>query len=104
MSFQHALLQMLESKNHWQISDSSGVLDLTFAFERMTRRVANVESAPPAPLYTAASSSAAVPGKRFSSALTIVFIFEPSDPLIMIASPARIAATACASRFAALSA
>ena len=47
------------------------------------------------PPYTAASSSAALPGKRFSSALTIVFIFEPSDPLTMIASPARIAATTC---------
>ena len=56
------------------------------------------------PPYTAASSSAALPGKRFSSALTIVFIFEPSDPLTMMASPARIAATACASRIAALSA
>src|SRR6202011_6345720 len=39
------------------------------------------------PPYTAASSGAVLPGKRFSSAFTIIFIFEPSDPLIMIASP-----------------
>src|ERR1700756_1900653 len=45
-----------------------------------------------------------LPGKRFSSAFTIVFILEPSDPLIMIASPARIAATTSASRPAELSA
>src|SRR5450759_2437680 len=54
--------------------------------------------------YTAASSCAVLPGKRFSSAFTIVFIFEPSDPLTMMASPARIVATACASSPAALSA
>src|ERR1700753_3052483 len=56
------------------------------------------------PPYTAASSCAVLPGKRFSSAFTIVFIFEPSDPLTMMASPARMAATAWASSAAALSA
>jgi hypothetical protein len=34
---QQALLQMLESKDHWQISDSSSALDLTFAFELAAR-------------------------------------------------------------------
>jgi hypothetical protein len=46
----------------------------------------------------------ALPGKRFSSALTMSFIFEPSDPFTMIASPARTAATADASSAAELSA
>ena len=46
----------------------------------------------------------ALPGKRFSSAATIGFIFEPSDPLTMIASPARIAASTCDSSASALSA
>src|SRR3984957_3608318 len=87
---------MLESKDHWQISNSSGALDLTFAFR--TRGQLGSEC------YTAASSNAALPGKRFSSAVTMVFIFEPNEPLIMMASPARTEAITCASRFAAPSA
>src|SRR5579871_2233542 len=54
------------------------------------------------PPYLAASPAADLSAKRFSSASTIVFIFEPSDPLTMIASPARIAETTCASRLAEL--
>jgi hypothetical protein len=37
---------MSESKDHWQILDSSGALDLTFAFGRVAKWVANVKSAP----------------------------------------------------------
>ena len=61
-------------------------------------RSANKTFSPP---YTASSS---LPGKRFSSAVTIGFIFEPSDPLTMMASPARIAASTCNSSASALSA
>ena len=43
-------------------------------------------------------------GKRLSSALTIGFIFEPSEPLIMMASPARIAPSTCDSSAAEVSA
>jgi hypothetical protein len=38
---------MLESKDHWQNIDSSGALDLMFAYECTVCRVAKVKSAPP---------------------------------------------------------
>src|SRR6516165_11224426 len=37
---------MLESKDRWQIQDSGGVQDLTFAYEPAVMRVANVKSTP----------------------------------------------------------
>ena len=64
-------------------------------------RSANKAFKPP---YTATSSSAALPGKRFSSAVTIVFMREPSEPLTMMTSPARIAPTTCDSSAAEFSA
>jgi hypothetical protein len=38
---------MLESKDHWQIFNCGGALDLTFAYESLVGRIANVKSAPP---------------------------------------------------------
>ena len=37
---------MLASKDHWQIIDPSGALDLTFAYENRSRQTANVKPAP----------------------------------------------------------
>ena len=56
------------------------------------------------PPYTATSSRAALSGNRFCNALTIAFMREPSEPLIMTASPARIVETTCDSSAAELSA
>jgi len=37
---------MLESKDHWQIIDARGALDMTFAYDNCGGWVANVKSAP----------------------------------------------------------